>query len=175
MFDIMVREDDITAKLCIHPRAVLEHLVGRVGSWNYHLIDVKGVPPLRRIVTWRLKELGTSWYGVRDCFRIFQWFIPDYQKAMPQCACVLSDETLSRNMNRYRLLYTMQIYGSWSWNIQGKCWRKGAIAYAPVHISDFRLRLRLRQVYSTKIYTSTISGLHEFLRNTNNTIVLIYK
>ena len=38
-----------------------------------------------------------------------------------------------------------------------------------------RLRLRLRQVYSTKIYTSTISGLHEFLRNTNNTIVLIYK
>ena len=31
------------------------------------------------------------------------------------------------------------------------------------------------KVYSTKIYTSTISGLHEFLRNTNNTIVLIYK
>ena len=31
------------------------------------------------------------------------------------------------------------------------------------------------KTYSTKIYTSTISGLHEFLRNTNNTIVLIYK
>ena len=31
------------------------------------------------------------------------------------------------------------------------------------------------KVYSTKIYTSTIWGLHEFLRNTNNTIVLIYK
>ena len=31
------------------------------------------------------------------------------------------------------------------------------------------------KVYSTKIYTSTISGLHEFLRNTNNNIVLIYK
>ena len=31
------------------------------------------------------------------------------------------------------------------------------------------------KVYSTKIYTSTISGLHEFLRNTNNTIVLIYQ
>ena len=30
------------------------------------------------------------------------------------------------------------------------------------------------KIYSTKIYTSTISGLHEFLRNTNNTIVLIY-
>ena len=31
------------------------------------------------------------------------------------------------------------------------------------------------KIYSTKIYTSTISGLHEFLRNANNTIVLIYK
>ena len=30
-------------------------------------------------------------------------------------------------------------------------------------------------IYSTKIYTSTISGLHEFLRNINNTVVLIYK
>ena len=47
------------------------------------------------------------------------------------------------------------------------------------HYSDvifrLRLRLRLRQSLFNIIYTSTISGLHEFLRNTNNTIVLIHK
>ena len=31
------------------------------------------------------------------------------------------------------------------------------------------------KIYSTKIYTSTISVLHGFLKNTNNAIVLIYK
>ena len=64
-----------------------------------------------------------------------------------------------------------------------KTWQcKGIISDVYMHLGLILLRLRLRQTqtqtqteFIQQKYTSTISGSHEFLRNTNNTIVLINK
>ena len=135
----------------------------RIGRRSIHFGDMTNVMQIH----WNTSVIGTNWIKQHCDFFYDAIYVYSFWTLLIYARIVL-DLTFGPPIENGSIGSGKPCENSEYQGSSSKC-------VCPPYINGFTVYLRLRQVYSTKIYTSTISGLHEFLRNTNNTIVLIYK